>query len=335
MSLTFAEVVAEVSGIVPGYSSFLAKRDVQKAWRDILNRRTWSFLVSEGGFNAPGLIQSGSVTVTQNSTSVSADATAAAAFDAVVTAVPTLIQRQFRLSTAGSIYNIVSWDTATDILVVDRPILEPSAVTSSYMVYQCYFPPPPQALQADGSYDFNRWMSVMDPINGWTLKDNKSKAWLDQIDPQRSTSSLAYRYVDYKNHAPQTSNIPMWEFWPHPTSGQEYVCLYKAKGLAFQAGNSPLPDCIPEALLIDRTLYKYSYRWAQINAGSNPSLAKTNWGAMIRDAHELWKGDLQAAKMQDENIHMEALIGPLRRRFGPPVDSNFLQSHSTGLEPFM
>lgn len=332
MADTFADVVAEVTGIVPGYSSFLAKRDVEKAWRDLLRRRTWSFLIQEGGMNAPPLIQVGSVTITENSTAVVADTVAAAALNAAVTQVPVLTLRQFRISTAGAIYNIMKWDNATRTLTVDRPILEQSAVTSSYMVYQCYFPPPPQALQPDGSYDFDRWISVMDPINGWTLKDNKSKAWLDQIDPQRATTDLAYRYVDYKSH-PQ--DAPFFEFWPHPTSGQEYQILYKARGLAFVNGLESIPQCIESGLLVDRTLYKYAYRWAQVNAGRDSRLAKTNWSQMIRDADALWKIDLQAAKMNDENVHMEALIGPLRRRFGPPVDSNFLQSHSTGLEPFI
>ena len=41
-----------------------------------------------------------------------------------------------------------------------------------------------------------------------------------------------------------------------------------------------------------------------------------------------------AAKLEDENSYMDAIIGPLRSRGWPPVDSNFLQSHSSGLEPW-
>jgi hypothetical protein len=106
MATTFQAIVAEISGIVPGYSSFLCARDVQKAWRDILSRRTWSFLVSEGGFNAPPLIQVGSVTITQNSELVVFDTIAAAALDAAVADTPTLTERQFRISTAGEIYSV-------------------------------------------------------------------------------------------------------------------------------------------------------------------------------------------------------------------------------------
>lgn len=327
MPVTFAEIVSEITGIVPGYSAFLAKRDVQKAWRDILNRRTWSFLVSEGGFNAPSLVQVGSVTITQNSELVVFDATAAAALDTAVTETPTLTERQFRISTAGEIYSIEGWDSPTRTMTLDRPVLEPTSTTSSFLVYQCYFPPPPESIQPDGSYDFNRWISILDPINGWTLKDNWSKARMDRIDPQRSSTSLAYRYCDYKT---DNGNKPLWEFWPHPTSGQTYVALYKANGVAFTSGNQPLPQCIPDGLLVDRTLYKYAYRWGQINAGRDPRLAKTNWGAMIRDADALWKVDLQAAKLQDENLYMTQLIGAKRRGWPFPIDAAYIQSHDVG-----
>jgi hypothetical protein len=192
------------------------------------------------------------------------------------------------------------------------------------MVYQCYFPAPPESIQPDGSRDFNRWISVVDPINGWTLRDNWTKARLDRIDPQRSEQSLAYRYCDYKT---DSGNNPLFEFWPHPTSGQTFVALYRANGVAFSSGNQPLPQCIPEGLLIDRTLYGYAYRWAQINAGRDARLAKTNWGSMIRDADVLWKQNMQAAAMIDENIHMTQLLGAKMRGWPFPITASFIQSH--------
>jgi hypothetical protein len=331
MSTSLADLAAELSGQVPGYSPFLAQRDINRAWRDIVNRRTWSFLIKEGGFNAPVLITAGTVTIVQNSANVIADATATTALQAVAAATPPLTKYQFRISSAGGIYNIVSWTVGTNTLVVDRPILEASKVGASYMSYQCYFPGPPQALQSDGTYDFNRWISIFDPVNGYVIKDGISKAWVDARDPQRSTTSLAYRYFDYK---PDSLGNQFWEFWPHPTSGQEYVCLYKARGLDFSQGLTTLPAVIPDSLLLDRALVKYVYRWCAMNAGRFPNLAKTNWAVMTKQGHDQWELDLQKTILEDENLAMQAIVGPMNRWGMPPIDSNFLQSHSSGLEAF-
>lgn len=328
---TFREIVAEVTGIVPGYSAFLAKRDLEKAWRDILDRRTWSFLVTEGGFNAPPQIQTGTVSVVQNSPFITASTLAAAAFDVATTQTPNLLARQFRISSAGAIYDIIAWDTVTNTLTVSRPILEPTATTASYFVYQCYFPPPPESLQSDGTYDFNRFISIIDPVNGYVIKDGGQKQWLDYRDPQRSTVNLAYRYFNYKN----VGNTPFYELWPHPTSGQEFVVLYKSRGLGFVLGNEEIPQMIPASLLLDRCLFKYTYRWAWMNAGRDPKLAHTNYGFMISEGAKQWERDLQAVKLEDENVNLQALLGPRWRLWGPPVDANFLQSHSSGLEPWV
>jgi hypothetical protein len=157
------------------------------------------------------------------------------------------------------------------------------------------------------------------------------KAWLDIRDPQRSTTDLAYRIFDYKVKA----NVPYYEFWPHPTGGQEYVALYKAKGLAFTSGSQGIPDVIPEGLLIDRALGHYAYRWAAINAGRDPKLAKTNWLGFKRDADANFEIDVQKAKLEDDNIIQQTIIGPMGNKGWPPVDAAFLQAHSTGLEPFI
>ena len=47
--------------MVPDYSALKARKDLNRAWRDILDKRTWSFLVAEGAFTAPPSLQEGSV----------------------------------------------------------------------------------------------------------------------------------------------------------------------------------------------------------------------------------------------------------------------------------
>jgi hypothetical protein len=95
-----------------------------------------------------------------------------------------------------------------------------------------------------------------------------------------------------------------------------------------------LPAVIPDSLLLDRALVKYVYRWCAMNAGRFPNLAKTNWAVMTKQGHDQWELDLQKTILEDENLAMQAIVGPMNRWGMPPIDSNFLQSHSSGLEAF-
>lgn len=323
--MAYLDLVSELVQTVQNLPIALSAKFVQRAWDDICQRRTWSFLIKEGGFTAPVLISAGTVTLVQNSASVVVDATAGAALNAVVTATPPLVQRQFRVTTTGGIYNILSWDNPSLTLVLDRPILEASAAGSGYGVYQCYFPGPPQSLQTNGVRDFQRFLSIMDPVNGWTLRDGGSKASLDRRNAQRSTTDLAMRWFDYK--ADNFGNM-LYEFSPGP-SGQSFVCLYKTRGLNYAPGNWPLPAVLPESLILDRALSKYCYRWLQLNPGQAQT-AKMNWLATKQVDTAQWRIDLQAAELDDENIHMEALLPSLRHRWPFPIDTNFIQSHDVG-----
>ena len=171
------------------------------------------------------------------------------------------------MASAGTVYNITSWSGG--VLTLDRPVFETSNATTTYRVYQCYFPPPPEALVGltGGQYDFNRWISVLDPVNGFPLKLDRGKAWLDVRDPQRADGDLAYYIVDYKTRA---DGVPLYEFWPHPTGGQQFLCLYKRRGLPFTMGLQNLPEMLPDGLLLNRALYRSVYPWAATNAGTVP-----------------------------------------------------------------
>lgn len=325
--MAFEDLAFELSGIVPGYSIFLAEKAIARAWQAIIRRRTWSFLVAEGAFNAPPLINTGSVTTQTNSVSVVANTAAAAALNAVVAATPVLTARQFRVGFGGSIYNISAWNNGTKTLTLDRPFLEAGASGQQYQVYQCYFPPPPQALLAGtpAIYDFNRWLSVLDVTNGYPLSLMYSKAWLDRKDPQRTSANLSYIIVDYKA---DVNGNPLYEFWPHPINGQTFTCVYKRKGQAVITGLEPIPDIISESLIIDRALYKSVYPWAAVQAGRDPKLGRVNWVVQQEEASKQWESELQTAKLEDDNVFLQSIVGPMRQRgYMGPVDSTWLSSH--------
>src|SRR4030095_6218263 len=314
--------------MVPDYSALKARKDLNRAWRDLLDKRTWSFLVADGAFQAPPVLTAGTVSLTQGSKGVVRDAVAPNAWNAIPAA--SFLARQFRLAGDGGIYNLVAWTGGN--LTLDRAILEPSATQAGYRIYQCYFPPPPEAMisTVPGVFDFNRWLSVVDPAQGYPLRIDRGKAWLDVRDPQRSAVGQAHHVVDYKTTA---SGVPLYELWPHPTDGQSFICLYKRRGLPVELGTEPFPQMLPDGLILNRALYRSVYPWAAANAGRFPALQKTNWQYLVREARGDYLLDLQAAQLNDDNVMLQSITGTGRRwsAFGP-IDSRFMQSHSMGTE---
>src|SRR5712692_4193734 len=106
----FQDLYSELVGLQPAVSAFLAQKWINRSFRDILDSREWSFLLAEGAFNAPPIIQAGSVSVTKNILTVVANAAAAVALNAVGLGPPPLTSYQFRLGAAGALYNITAYD---------------------------------------------------------------------------------------------------------------------------------------------------------------------------------------------------------------------------------
>src|SRR6266705_2940040 len=98
------DLVVTIPRLPPPHAQTL----INRAWSDIRDLRLWSFLVGTGYIVTPQVITAGSITVTQGSVSVTPDATAAAALNAVVSANPPLahaqigIGRQIRIASQTS-----------------------------------------------------------------------------------------------------------------------------------------------------------------------------------------------------------------------------------------
>src|SRR5208282_5049664 len=130
--MAFADYVNELVGSVPGLPSLYAETLVNRAWGRILDFRVpWSFnIVADAQLWVPAVITAGSVTVTQGSTTVVADANATAAFNAVALAIPPLaspvlgVGRQLRVGTVNGVttptgpnYTITAWDGAGNLTI--------------------------------------------------------------------------------------------------------------------------------------------------------------------------------------------------------------------------
>jgi hypothetical protein len=311
--LAFLEYWNELVHRFPTLSPFLAQRLVNRARADIYAQRRWSFLIAEGVLTVPSAITSGSVTVVQNSATVTPDSTAITALDAAGMT-PPMGKRQFSLGAGSPIYSISSYNGAS--ITLDRPYREDDDSGLDYRVFTCYFDPP--------STDFVSFISVKDIANNYNLRLNFSGREINSFDPQRSTTGDPLYLASF---APNSSGTPRFELWPHPSTAKSYYCLYQRRGSDFTASSDSLPAVVPESLLIERACY-YVYQWA-MQTGQAPGGKTIDWRFLMQQSNAEYRDQLRRSAREDNEAY-EEMINSLASRTGylSPIDTNYAQNHA-------
>lgn len=339
--MSFQELSAELTGVLPGLSPFLADSYINRAWRDIRDERNWSFLVTEGAIVCPTQVTAGSVSFTQYASTVTCDAEASAALLALGST-PGLTNMQIRFGSqgigdSGPLYQITAVnddDPTAIVLVLDRMITSPTDADSTYQVYRALVTPP--------SDDFKSFMSVVDFSNAISMTSengrlDKTSVYFDMRDPQRMAQGLAY-YVGAFHGSPEDQSRPVYELWPHPTSGQTFYVRYRRKGLDFSQPTDTQPVGIPDALILDRAYGWYAYPWAAANVGHFPNLRGVGYVQGTIDRKANYKEGLIRAFKEDNETQLSTIwnrghgllkwqSGGVRGMWDYPIDANFLQSH--------
>lgn len=128
--MAFIDMIAELTGVLPGYSPILAQKHINRAVIDVYNKRNWSFLVTDAVVVCPTQIVTGSVAITQYQQTVTLDAAASAAVASQLgpSAVPGLANLQIRFGnapTSGQVYSITAYDDSVPtaiVLTLDRVV---------------------------------------------------------------------------------------------------------------------------------------------------------------------------------------------------------------------
>ena len=118
--MALQNMVQEILGSIPGSNYGLCKTKVNEAFSSIQNEQAWSFQIQTGGWLSPGLLGAGgiqgqpgstflspgTITVTPFTNTITGDAVATAAWNAV-TSIPLLPQQQIRVP-YFLLYNIIA-----------------------------------------------------------------------------------------------------------------------------------------------------------------------------------------------------------------------------------
>lgn len=189
---TYTEVWNRVLLRCPALDPKLSQDLVKDAFRRLAEMRRWSWLVKFGQFIAPQVYSTGTVTVTQNSTTVTGSGT---------TFTAAMVGRQFRVGLAAPIYTIAQYVSATEI-ALDSPWGGPSGSAQTFMIYQCFFTPPS---------DFHQFITLWDPAFNWQLYLDVQQAELNVWDAQRANVSNAYvvSFRDYTTSQVGVVNAPL------------------------------------------------------------------------------------------------------------------------------
>jgi hypothetical protein len=303
----------EVTGLVPKFPADYAKTLVQRAWRDVRRQNLWSFLLYESNWTSPAILNAGTVTVTQGLSTITFNAAASAAINAVALMPPSPVtQRQFRVG-IGTIYNIWGLNAANPsavVLTLDRNYQEPSGAGIPYSIYQCYYPSPVQ--------DFWCWMSVRDMINYNTLITTAKRAEIDQRDPQRTIYYIPTHVLPYEtdlNPSSPTYRNLMFELWGQPQYVLTYQLYLLRKGMAFNADSDTLPPQIGEDCVI-ALASKYAYQWAEANKVDS-RMTGSDYRFLVGQAEADYKRLFREYRMQDRSS-VDNFATKLRRGWAWP-----------------
>jgi hypothetical protein len=326
--MAFIDYTQELVGVIPQLSSLYAGTLVNRAYKEIRDKRLWTWLRAEAELVAPPPISDGYAAVTQFGTTVTFDSTAGPLVLAVVDGVPPLLLRQFRLA-EGPMYNILAYTTGPPVTItLDRPFGELTTTGSSYSIYRCYFTPPQN--------DFLKFWSLLNACQGYTISGERlglTREELDRRDPQRQSQGDAHYIASYKAQTPTypaggtTPGAFIWELWEHPTNPATYIVNYQRRGVDMVLPTDDIPSTLMSSVLMPNAL-AMGCMWAASNVGRHKELKGVNWMALAKQYKAEYILQLHKAQHVDDELSLQYWIDPEDQyRLSGPIDGRYLQSH--------
>lgn len=307
---TYAELHNKVLLRAPAVSSLLARDWISHAFRQVFEKRAWSWLMKAGQFLMPALENAGTVDLTRNSATVAGTGTA---FDA------SMVGRSLTSGLQNPVYTIIAVaDPVT--LTLDQPWGGPTSLAQRYEIFLAYVTVPS---------DFHQFISVWDPRFNWQLNLDVTQEELNRYDAQRANqASSSYAVVNYSYSLDPSivPPLPRYELWPHQKQEYVYPFLYETRPPDLEDAGASLPRYIRGDVLLELALAEAA-RWpgteGKDNKYNNMKLAEYHEAKATMMIAELEKQD---DNVYEDDISYQTVINmpyaPL-----PWVDANWMQSH--------
>lgn len=294
----------------------LAQSWINYAFRDLLEKRKWSWSIKQSQFIFPNQVTAGTVTVTNNSNAVVGVGTAFTS---------AMIGYQFRINTLTPIYTIAAVGSATT-LTLDQVWGAATKAAASYQIYIAYQIPPT---------DFHAFTTIFDPNFSYQLWSSVGQSVLNSYDAQRSGQGVPYVVADYDytnvafGGAALSPAVPRFEVWPQQTSAYVLPFMYESRFPDLNDANGEVPRFIPGNVLLEGAMAQAA-RWPGPSAEArnsyfNLQLAQMHQAIYDKQVRELERQD-DEVYCRDVSYGMEASLPFCPYPF--PISDSFLQVHA-------
>ena len=285
----------------------------------------FSFL--ETGIFVPGMLSTGTVTLTFGSATVTPNAAALAAWNTASVPTALLTNRQFRsggVSGAGTIYDIVAF--AGGVITLNRPFTDPltsftgPVANQQYSIYQPYIVAPVA--------DFDRWLTVFDIANSGWLIVRGDRREVGVTDPQRQIFDNPDRLLGLgqdERSGSATAGWQRYELWPGPQNQYLYQVWAMRKGADLVNMTDTLPIGIPESMVKAKARAR-CYEQAEANKDpANPRGAGADFRFLIGSALAQYERELKYARLRDRD-KVDIFVSKLHRLAPGPAPTTALPS---------
>lgn len=315
---TFYDLWMSMRLYVPGAPVFLLQKWMKNVFRELVDRRMWSWQLSEGQLVWQDARDLAEVTVAFGSREV----------DSAALFVAADVGRNFRVGTYP-IYTVVQMITPSRILL-DRPYEGTGAdgvITDNATILDAYVTLPPS---------FESFVAVLDPVNQRQIPWWATWQELDVIDPIRMAAESVPRLLAAATPSvlPATLGQTRYEYYPKPIS--HGALQYIAKAVPFSMGDTdPLPGLLQHRQdVVEAGMLAKAARWPGTADVKNPyfnlALAREQQAEFERLANQL--------DIRDDDVYQQSIDRYPWHRWNAwtwAYDTHLLQQTDAGLDAYV
>ena len=201
----------------------------------------------------------------------------------------------FTLAAGGTPATLTA--TLTAQLTIDRLWMEPPQVNGNYLVYQAYYPAPP---------NFKRWFAISDTTNNFQMNWWKyTQIDLANIDPERTIFDQPEFVVPLGiDNRPGSATIGqmMYELWPSPIAQLPYTFQCQCNWPLLSQPSDTVPYPLTDELVKERA-YVQTALWKEGNKGDEMERGSgSNWQFLAQAHDKEYKELLKQIRIMDRHL---------------------------------